>query len=188
MSSPATFAAPSSFPNLATVSSIQDRTLSKLAISTTHVQYRSLASGSSASISLVALDRLSTDVAYSLVYKVSTRLVCICYMNITHTHRDCGTSYQQVLANSKAQSTAGASNSDNPTQEREGIDSIWESLSGAVHIDKPGYERYQVTSVRQRCAAHISHGSTAICKPSFMAASHESPAQPRRMFICRTPD
>jgi hypothetical protein len=54
---PATFAQPSRGPNFSTVCLIHDCTVSSFEISTTHVQYRSLASGNSASISAVALAR-----------------------------------------------------------------------------------------------------------------------------------
>jgi hypothetical protein len=58
------FAQAYSFPNLATVRSIQDRTLSRLVMSAVHVQYRYFASGISLSISLLALERFSADVAH----------------------------------------------------------------------------------------------------------------------------
>jgi hypothetical protein len=61
---PATFAQPSGLPNFVTVCSIQERTESRLPMSTGHVQNRPFALGISLSISSLALDRFSTDVAH----------------------------------------------------------------------------------------------------------------------------
>jgi hypothetical protein len=63
-SEPATFAQPSGLPNFATVCSIQERTVSRLPMSTGHVQNRPFALGISFSISSLALHRFSTDVAH----------------------------------------------------------------------------------------------------------------------------